>query len=155
MPSFRTLDQMIEAAQLAVLESSDSSSIYIGCDSLRRKRGKNKFVAIYSVVVILHMDTKHGAKMFHFTETVPDYGTMRMRLLTEVDYTRRVAAEVLEVSGQRHIEIHLDLNTDPKHKSNCAVDEAIGWIWGCFGFAPMLKPNAPAATCAADHIVRH
>jgi predicted RNase H-related nuclease YkuK (DUF458 family) len=155
MPQFKTIDEMTEAAQFAVMDSSPSSAIYIGCDSLRRKRGEGKFVAIYSVVVIIHIDGKHGAKMFHFTETVPDYGSMKMRLLTEVDYTRRVAAEILDVSGDRHIEIHLDLNTDPKHKSNVAVKEAVGYIFGSFGFEPKLKPNAPAATCAADHIVRH
>jgi predicted RNase H-related nuclease YkuK (DUF458 family) len=52
------------------------------------------------------------------------------------------------------MEIHLDLNPSPNHKSNIAVKEAIGWVRGSFGFDPMIKPESFAATHAADHAVR-
>ena len=145
---------MIEEAKKAILDSSQSSSIYIGCDSIRFRKNK-QWYAKYSTVVIVHMDSKKGCRLFHESIDMPDYGNLKQRLLTEVQHAVATATEIIDVIGDRHLEIHLDINSDPKHKSSVAVKEALGWVKGSLGLDAKNKPSAFAATHAADHAVRH
>ena len=145
---------MIEEAKQAILDSSQESSVYIGCDSIRFRKNK-QWYAKYSTVVIVHMDSKKGCRLFHESVDMPDYGHLKQRLLTEVHYAVATATEIIEVLGNRHMEIHLDINPDPKHKSNVAVKEALGWVKGSLNMDAKIKPASFAATHAADHAVRH
>jgi predicted RNase H-related nuclease YkuK (DUF458 family) len=86
---------------------------------------------------------------------MPDYGNIKQRLLTEVQFAVATATEVIDVLGKRHMEIHLDINPNPKHKSSVAVKEALGWVKGSLGIDAKIKPDSFAATHAADHVVRH
>ena len=145
---------MIEEAKQAIFDSSQESSVYIGCDSIRFRKNKIWY-AKYSTVVIVHMDSKKGCRLFHESVDMPDYGNLKQRLLTEVQYAVAAATEIIEVLGNRHMEIHLDINPDPKHKSNVAVKEALGWVKGSLNMDAKIKPASFAATHAADHAVRH
>ena len=145
---------MIEEAKQAILDSSPQSSVYIGCDSIRFKKNKTWY-AKYSTVIIVHMDSKHGCRLFHESIDMPDYGNLKQRLLTEVQMAVSTATEILDVLGKRHMEIHLDINPNPAHKSSVAVKEALGWVKGSLGLDAKIKPSSFAATHAADHAVRH
>lgn len=145
---------MIEEAKQAILESSRESSVYIGCDSIRFRKN-NQWYAKYSTVIIVHMDSKRGCKLFHSSVDMPDYGNLKQRLLTEVQMAVSTATEIIDVIGDRHMEIHLDINPNPKHKSSVAVKEALGWVKGSLGLDAKIKPSSFAATHAADHAVRH
>lgn len=148
---------MWEEAKEAIKASSADSSVYIGCDSIRYKKGDGQWYAKYATVVIVHKDSCHGCKIFYESETLRDFGQgvegLRNRLMTEVGYAVAAAYEVLDVLEGRALEVHLDLNPDPKHKSNVAVKEAVGWVLG-MGLTPVIKPDGWAATHAADHCVR-
>ena len=145
---------MIEEAKQAILDSSKESSVYIGCDSIRFKKNK-MWYAKYSTVIIVHMDSKHGCPLFHESVDMPDYGNLKQRLLNEVQMAVMAATEIVDVLGDRHMEIHLDINPNPKHKSSVAVKEALGWVKGSLGLDAKIKPASFAATHAADHAVRH
>lgn len=145
---------MIEEAKQAILDSSKESSVYIGCDSVRFKKN-NMWYAKYSTVVIIHMDSKHGCRLFHESVDMPDFGNLKQRLLNEVQMAVMAATEIVDVLGERHMEIHLDINPNPKHKSSVAVKEALGWVKGSLGLDAKIKPASFAATHAADHAVRH
>ena len=145
---------MIEEAKQAILDSSKESSVYIGCDSIRFKKNK-MWYAKYSTVIIVHMDSKHGCRLFHESVDMPDYGNLKQRLLNEVQMAVMAATEIVDVLGDRHMEIHLDINPNPKHKSPVAVKEALGWVKGSLGLDAKIKPASFAATHAADHAVRH
>lgn len=142
-------------AREAIVASSKESSVYIGADSIRYKRKSGQWMAKYSVVVIVHADSKHGCKLFHKSYDEPDYGGLKQRLLNEVNYAVTCATEILDVIGDREFQIHLDINPDPKHKSSVAVKEALGWVKGALGMDAVIKPASFAATHCADHIVRH
>ena len=157
MSAYKSFDQMIEAAKAAISESSQESSVYIGCDSARKKKN-GKFFATYATVVILHRDSKHGAQMFSYVETQQDYsakGEIKQRLMNEVNFAVAAGLAICDVVEDRPFEIHLDINKDPRHKSNVAMKEACGWVLGTFGIEATLKPDGFAATHAADHLVRH
>ena len=145
---------MYDQAREAILNSSEASSVYIGADSIRYKNKKGEWFAKYSVVIILHMDSKHGAKIFHKNFVDRDFGNMRQRLITEAGYAIDAATNILDVLGERKLEIHLDLNPNPKYKSSVAVKEALGYVKGSLGIDAKIKPESFAATHAADHIVR-
>lgn len=138
-------------AKNAIINSSRESAIYIGCDSLRVAK---KNIAEFSTVIVLHIDSKHGCKVFHNKVTMPDYGNMRMRLLSEVGLALEAFYAIEEYIDGRKLEIHLDVNPDPKHASNIVTKEALGWVRG-LGLEARIKPDSFAASTAADHCVRH
>jgi len=144
---------MYAQAREAIINSSPSSSIYVGADSIRYKKN-DKWFAKYSTVIILHVDSKHGCKLFHKSVDLPDYGAIKQRLLNEVMYAIEAAYEVIDVIGDRHFEVHLDINPSPNHKSNVAVKEALGYVKGSLGVDAVIKPNSFAATHCADHLVK-
>lgn len=148
---------MLEEVKQAIANSSKTSSIYVGCDSIRYKKD-GKFFARYATVVILHMDSRHGCQLFYTEQTLPDYGkkieSLRQRLLNEAGFAIAVATELLDVIDDRHFEIHLDINPKEKYASNKAVKEATGYVLGATGIQPKIKPFAFAAMHAADKVAR-
>jgi len=140
-------------ALAAIKASTLDSSIYVGCDSVRYKKN-GIWYAKYATVVIIHHSTRHGASLYHNIDILPDYGQLKPRLLNEVMFAVNAALEIVDHLEGRAIEIHLDLNTDPKHKSNIAVSEAIGYVIGNMGFRPKVKPFSWAASHASDHCAR-
>ncbi len=150
----KPLDINIQECIKEISESSLESSVYIGADSKTFKNGKDRFCA-YCVTVILHKDSKHGGKIFKDVKIERDYGsakTPRMRLMNEVYKVIAIASQIVDAVGDRHFEIHLDVNPDPQYKSNCAVKEACGMVLGTFGddAEVKVKPEAWAASAAAD-----
>jgi len=50
----------------------------------------------------------------------------------------------------RNVEVHLDISPDDMHGSSCVISQAIGYIKGTCNVMPFVKPNAFAASYAAD-----
>lgn len=143
---------MFENARKAIMESSQESSIYVGSDSVRFKK-KGRWYAKYSTCIVLHIDSKKGCKIFTRSVDMEDYGNIKQRLLTEVQFVVEAATEILDVIGDRHLEIHIDVNPNPRHKSHVAVKEAISYARSVTDNVK-IKPHAFAASYAADHMVR-
>lgn len=133
--------------------SSESTKIYIGSDSERHRRGGVWF-ADYAVVVVIHKDGKHGAKVFGEITTERDYDQSkdkpRMRLMNEVMKAAQLYLDLADVIGDRQCEVHIDINPNHKHGSSCVISEAVGYIRGMTGVTPRVKPEAWAASIAAD-----
>jgi len=144
---------MINKAIEAIRNSSKQSSIYIGCDSIRYK-SSGIWWASYCVVIIVHKDSKHGCNLFSETTKQLDFGGIRQRLMVETELAINAATAIIDELDGRRLEIHLDLNGDAKHKSNVAVKESLSWVRGMTGLEAKIKPEAFAATHAADHLVR-
>lgn len=148
----------MQDARHAVKNSSKHSSIYIGADSVRFKKGhyqdgNSKWFARYATVIVVHMDSCHGCKVFYDIQTLPDYGQLRTRLLTEVQMSIDAFLAIEDVLDNRHLEIHLDVNPDPLHASNIVAKEASGWVLG-MGLIPKIKDESWAASTAADYCAR-
>lgn len=143
-----------EDAIKCIKNSSAESAVYVGCDSVRSKHRKTKkWSARYSTVIVVH-HPRDGCNIFHDTITMPDYDKIKVRMLNEVNCAIQAATAIVDHLGGRKLEIHLDINTDPKHKSAVAVKEAMGWVRGMFGFDPKLKPDSWAGTHVSDHYAR-
>lgn len=133
-------------------ECSPETKIYLGCDSERFRIGGVWYVD-YITVVIVHFDGKHGCKIFGAVDRERDYGQAankpKMRLMGEV---YRVADLYLTLSKEvaHDISVHLDINPNERYGSSVAVQEAVGYIKGMCGITPQVKPEAFAASYAAD-----
>ena len=143
----------MEEVKAFIESSSESTKIYIGADSERHKRGGVWF-SDTAVVVIVHYDGKHGAKVFGEITTERDWdqnkARPRMRLMQEVYKAAEIYLALAEAIGDRHCEVHIDINPDEKHGSSCVIQEAVGYIRGMTGMSPKVKPEAWAASIAAD-----
>ena len=130
-----------------------STKIYIGADSVRF-RERNQWYADYTLVVVVHINGRHGCKIFGETQTELDYDQKKskpaMRLMNEVYKVSELFQSLKEVLEDRDVEVHLDINPDEAHGSSCVVQQAIGYIKGTCNVIPMVKPNAFAASYAAD-----
>lgn len=144
----------IEELKQFIADQSPESKIYIGCDSFRRKKD-GVWYAHYTTVVVVHMDSRHGCRVFGDISSERDYDRKKnrpaMRLMNEVYRTVALFEQLLEVIGERYVELHLDINPNKMHGSSCVVDQAIGYVKGVAGFAPKVKPDGWAATHCADH----
>lgn len=134
---------------------SFESKVYIGCDSSRFKR-YGLWYADYALVVVIHIDGKHGCKIFGCVTTERDYTADKKkpsyRLMNECYKVSEAYLALYDVLGDREVELHLDINPDPRWVSNIVVQQAIGYIKASCGVTPMVKPEAFAASYAADRL---
>lgn len=140
-----------------LLSVDPDSRIYLGCDSQKFKR-RGEWFARYTIVVVVHIDNCHGGKIFGFTQSERDYDKNfdkpRMRLMNEVYKVAEVYLELGDILENREVEVHLDINPKKDTGSSCVIKEAAGYILGVCGVEAKVKPEAFAASYAADAGVR-
>ena len=140
MPRFEDIEEVREF----IRSSSEESAIYVGCDSRQFKDS-----TIFVTVVVVHINSNHGAKIFWQVDRVKRISSIRQRLLEEVDRAVYTALMIADVVGDRPFEVHLDINPNPDHRSSVILKEAVGYVLAQ-GLKPVLKPDAIAATAVAD-----
>jgi predicted RNase H-related nuclease YkuK (DUF458 family) len=152
MFSQERVEEIVEL--LATLDTS--TKIYFGCDSVRsRKNGR--WIATYATVFIVHINGKHGCRLFSHLSSEPDYDVKisrpKMRMMKEVQKVCEMYTQLIPFIDEFDIEVHLDISQDPKHGSNCAAAEAAGYVLGVTGLPTehiKLKPDSFAASFGAD-----
>ena len=143
----------IEQVRSFIEKQSKETKIYIGGDS-EKVCVNDIWYADYTLVVVIHIDGKHGCKVFGEVHRERDYehkkNKPRMRLMTEVMKVAELYLKFHEVLEDRDVQIHLDINPSEMHGSSCVINEAIGYIRGTCNVVPLVKPEAFAASYAAD-----
>ncbi len=129
------------------------TKIYLGCDS-ERLRVDGDWYADYVLAIVVHINGNNGCKLFGevHRERVWDAKPSKpaMRLMTEVYKVSELYLKLAEVLEGRHVEVHLDINPNEMHGSSCVIGQAIGYIKGTCNIVPFVKPEAFAASYAAD-----
>ena len=136
---------------------TQDTKIYIGTDSVRfRKDGR--WYAKYASVCVVHINGKNGCRVFKHRSIEPDQDVKKnrpsLRLMNEVMKSCELYTQLTPFIDEFDVEIHCDVNIDPKHGSNCVATQAAGYVLGVTGLAEdqvKLKPNAFAASFGADH----
>jgi predicted RNase H-related nuclease YkuK (DUF458 family) len=117
---------------------------------------EGRWHARYATVAIIHKNGKNGCRIFSNVSIEPDYDLKKnrpkMRMMNEVSKVCSLYTQLAPFIDEYDIEIHLDINTNPKHGSNCAANEAAGFVLGMTGIEPKLKPDSWAASFGADGI---
>ncbi len=143
----------INEVQLFIQSQSPETKIYLGCDSERMKID-GVWYADYVLAIVVHINGNNGCKLFGEVHRERDYDQKAarpaMRLMTEVYKVSELYLKLAEVLEDRLVEVHLDINPDELHGSSCVLSQAIGYIKGTCNVIPFVKPQAFAATYAAD-----
>jgi predicted RNase H-related nuclease YkuK (DUF458 family) len=145
------------------IDGRDDVAIYVGCDS-QNSRSRT----YYAVVIVLHYgkdaseDTRNlnyqegggkGAHVIFATEKVKRIRERRDRLWREVEIAVETADMLMAMGLPRPDCIDIDLNPDPKFKSNELLTTAVGYV-EYFGYKARWKPKAVSASYVADRLVR-
>ena len=147
----------IDAEEVAqfIAQQGPGTRIYLGADS-ERYRVNRVWWAEYTTVVVIHVNGNNGCKIFGEVDRERDYDQKidrpSMRLMNEVYRVSELFQRLAPVLADRPVEVHLDINPDEMYGSSCVVQQAIGYIRGTCNVIPMVKPNAFAASYAADRL---
>ena len=149
----RKLD--LEEVKSFIEAQTPETKIYIGCDSERIKVNK-VWYADYITAIVVHINGNNGCKLFGEVVREKDYDQKqnkpRYRLMNEVYKVSELYLKLADVLVDRNVEVHLDINPNEMHGSNCVIQEAIGYIRGTCNVIPLVKPEAFAASYAADRL---
>lgn len=149
-----TRKQIEEMVDL-LISLDKNTKVYLGCDSVRYLKKGRKW-ARFATVAIVHMNGKNGCRIFSNISHEPDYDLKanrpKMRMMNEVSKVCMLYNQLAPFIDEFDVEIHLDINTDPRHGSNCAASEAAGYVLGMTGIQPKLKPESWAASFGADGV---
>jgi predicted RNase H-related nuclease YkuK (DUF458 family) len=129
------------------VDSHPQTELLIGCDSQNRQRE-----TIYAIVIGLYTPKK-GAHVLYSRFLVPREKDNIGRLLNEVWFSVETAEGIKNELGIAAKWIDIDLNPDPRYKSNAALTSAVGIVTG-MGYSVRHKGNSPIMTYAADHLVK-
>ena len=145
----------IDEVKQFIEAQSPETKIYIGGDS-ERLIIDDVWYADYTLAVVVHIDCKHGCKIFGETVRERDFDQKkskpRMRLMSEVYKIAELYLKLQDVLEDREVEVHLDINPNEMYGSSCVVNEAVGYIRGMCNVVPLVKPKAFAASYCADRM---
>lgn len=145
----------IEEVKDYIRQCSPETKIYLGADS-ERINVAGKWYADYTLAIVVHIDGKHGCKIFGDVQRERDWDQKAdkpaLRLMQEVYKVSDLFHELADVLEDRHVEVHLDINPSEKYKSSQVVQQAVGYIKGTCNIDALVKPQAFAASYAADRL---
>lgn len=134
--------------------------VCIGTDSQKSGKGYK-----FATVIIIEIKTPMGLEkdgttsykgcgaMVVSTSKYEPYMGINERMIKEVEATVEVGYEIFELLDlyEIELELHADINQNPKHKSNTALNSAIGYMSG-IPCKIRVKPEAYAASNGADKL---
>ena len=136
--------------------------VSIGTDSQKSgEPGRYKFATV--ILIVTSEDLGGGVIVGRggIIVSTTHYNTFKQRakelvnerMVYEVGKSIEVAYEIAPLLDLHEIklEIHADINPDPRWESNKALQAAVGYILG-MGYSFKVKPEAPAASTGADRL---
>lgn len=130
------------------ISTRDNIEILIGSDS--QCFGNEK--TVYGVVIALYTPGR-GAHVLCTKEIGPMEYDTSSRLLSEVWKSIEIAEFLKENEIQKPKFIDIDLNPDPRYKSNSVLRQAVGLVEG-MGYKVRYKQLGALSIYAANHLVR-
>jgi predicted RNase H-related nuclease YkuK (DUF458 family) len=152
MNTFRTLygkpvENIISYITEYINERSDIE-ILIGTDS----QSYSNVETVFGVAIALYTPGK-GAHVLCTREVVPIERILSTRLLKEVWKSIEIAEYLKDNGLPKPKWIDIDLNPDPRYKSNSVLRQAVGMVEG-MGYKVRYKQLGAMSTYAANHLVR-
>jgi predicted RNase H-related nuclease YkuK (DUF458 family) len=134
------------------MENDRKIRVAVGTDS-QKHGGVWKFATVILLMMESDEGVSHGAKVIYSKYSTRDIISINERMVREVAKSVEVAYEIYDLVDLYDfpLEIHADINPDPKWKSNKALSEAVGLILG-MGYDFKIKPDAWASSKAADKL---
>jgi len=127
------------------LDAHPETQVIIGCDSKNRDD-----LTIYGMVVVLYKE-KRGGHVLYDKIKLKRVTDRWSRLWKEVEYSVALAEELVQSGFPKPAFIDLDLNPDPKYKSNDVVRAAVELVES-MGYNARTNPFSLCASYAADKV---
>jgi predicted RNase H-related nuclease YkuK (DUF458 family) len=121
--------------------------VYVGTDSHNTANETR-----LATVIVLHYGT-NGAHVLYTKISIPKIKDRFSRLWLEVTSSVEVAKYLTDECNIKVAYIDLDLNDDPRYKSNSVLRAALGYTESQ-GFKARWKPFSPFSVSIADSICR-
>lgn len=145
---------------LEFLRKYPHSKVVVGCDS--QHSGGN---IQYAIIIALFYPERRGAHLVYkkFSRRMQKTNlSLYERIWAEIESTRELAQALEEYIWdsdylyeigydglQNFVQVHIDVNDNPRYKSNVLLNSAVGYLTG-LGFNVSCKPTSWVASCAAD-----
>ncbi|MBI3141277.1 MAG: hypothetical protein HYZ16_00465 [Bacteroidetes bacterium] len=122
--------------------------VCIGTDSQEHRTGVD-----FATVIVFLRERSGGFMLIENTRSTGKI-SIKERMITEVAKSITIAYKLCNLLDRHRVEleVHADINTDPKFKSNSALSEAMGYILS-MGYQFKAKPDAFASSSCADRFV--
>ncbi|WP_298755750.1 ribonuclease H-like YkuK family protein [uncultured Psychroserpens sp.] len=142
------ITKVIEDAIVKEQKNGHRLKVCVGSDSQAYKSHIE-----YATVIVILREGK-GGFMFMRNYKGTKHIRIKERMLKEVTMSVEVAYSICDILDKYNVEleVHADINTDPKFQSNVALKDAMGYILG-MGFIFKAKPYAFASSSCADKVV--
>jgi predicted RNase H-related nuclease YkuK (DUF458 family) len=142
------IHEAVEKSLIQERSLGNQIKVCIGTDS--QVRGSETEFA--TVIVLIRKG--RGGFMFINNEKTIRKMSLKERLLTEVSRSIEIAYSLCPLFDRYNteLEVHADINTNPRFGSHTALSEAMGYILS-MGFTFKAKPDAHAASCCANKVV--
>lgn len=139
---------IIEKAIVREQKEGHRLKICVGSDSQAYKSHVE-----YATAIVVLREGK-GGFMFMRNLKGTKQISIKERMLKEVTMSVKTAYAICNILDKYNValEVHADINTDPKFQSNVALKDAMGYILG-MGFEFKAKPHAFASSSCADKVV--
>ncbi len=154
-----TISEYLENLIKAERAPNHQWKISVGTDSQKHGKGQYKFATVILITVKEDLSggvfIGRGGKIVESTYHMKVYKMnkegVNERMLIEVGKSIETAYEIAPILDKYGIkmEIHADINSDPRWESNKAMSEAVGYILG-MGYEFKIKPDAWAASYGGD-----
>ncbi len=149
----------IEEAKKYILDNPNAK-IFFGCDSTKFRKGGEWFARFITTIVVYEKDkNKIFGEISYERDFDKEPSRPQMRMMNEVAKTSAIVLNLMDILENREYEIHLDVNFLEMYGSNCAIQQAVGYIKGVHFIDPITK-NDPsgshpfAASCVADYLLK-
>ena len=151
MEDFKDFDgnkiQNVAEYILEYIKENPNVEINIGTDSFNRKDK-----TIYSTVICFN-HLGNGVHIIYNRIKLDKITDLYSRLWKEIEYTKLIADEVAIILNKHDLVLHCDINSNIKFNSNILYNASKGYL-SADGYKVEMKPNAWAASYAADYIVK-
>lgn len=129
------------------MDKNPEHNIYIGCDS---QNNNNK--TTFATVIVLHHPFV-GGHVLYTKKITPRIASRYERLWKEVELSVEAAREIISYGIQAPDYIDIDINPDPRYRSNVLLRSAVGLIEG-MGFKTRYKGLSNWSISIADFICK-
>jgi predicted RNase H-related nuclease YkuK (DUF458 family) len=143
-------------AELSKYKSKANVLVHIGTDAQAKGHVKADFVTVVCVHA-LDVNRTTTSRVFYWKDKNVATHSLWEKLYGETERSLRIAVQLSDEFGDSfrdRILVHVDANPNPTYKSSNYVKQLAGMVMG-YGFNHILKPDAWAASHAADHIVKN
>jgi predicted RNase H-related nuclease YkuK (DUF458 family) len=144
------------------IEKGYNFKVSVGTDSQKSSKNAYKFA---TVILITTSENLGGeitvgrggiivAATYYHEFKARNKELVNERMVFEVSKSVEVAYEIAPLLDLYEVplEIHADINPDPKHESNKALQQAVGYILG-MGYEFKVKPESYCASHCADNLL--